>query len=214
MKDTLSDAFENIDPKFIEEAAAFSPTPKRRIPRAAIASIATAAALIIAIVPTALVLSKPSAPTTGDTPPGIVDPGQDPPGGNEDPPTPGASEDPPQAAAPMSLGETRETAAGTVAYLANTSHSVTIRLHKTGESAVWFRLAGSNGSSMYYAATDPSYAGMGTRVDAFTFTVNGVRGGLPTAAGDYEIVIDYAPLANLCSSLGELYSTLGAFFLA
>lgn len=216
MNQKLFDATTNIDPKFIEEAAAFSPTAKRRVSRTAVASAIAAATLAIAIVPAAVYFSKnspsPETPPTIDTP---ETPGETPPGGQENPPTDSpAPDDPPMAGSPMSLGETRTLPAGSeVTYRAKTDHSLTIFLKKTDTSPVYLRLAGSNGSEMYYASTDPGYEGMGTRVDAFTITVNGKEGSFPSAPGQYEIVIDYAPLKAVCRSLGELYTTLGAFYL-
>lgn len=217
MNQKLFDAITNIDPKFIEEAAAFSPAAKRRPSRTAVVSAIAAAALAVAIVPAAVLLSKtasaPATPPTVDTP---TTPEETPPGGEQGSPPvdPPETDEPPMAGAPMSLGETRTLPSGSeIAYRAKTDHSLTIFLKKADTSPVYLRLAGSNGSAMYYASTNPRYEGMGTRIDAFTITVNGKEGSFPSAHGEYEIVIDYAPLKAVCHSLGELYTTLGAFFL-
>lgn len=245
MTNLIFEAFSGIDARFIEEAAEFSPKSRKRPARTAILSGAAAAALAVAIVPTAIILSKPS--TTPDTPPFAdtpadpptspdnptdpvdpVDPNEptdpvDPPIEPDDPenPTdpvdpqpPGGGEEPPMMGSPMSLGEVRTLPSGTeIAYSAQTDHSLTILLKKADSIPVYLRLAGSNGSEVYYASTDPRYSDEGTRVDAFTITVDGERGDFPSAPGEYTIVIDYTPLKEKCRSLGELYTSLGAFFL-
>ena len=209
MNHTLFDAFADIDPRFIEEAAAFSPIAKRRHGPAIVSAVA-AAALAVAIVPTAIFVSErnslPVDPPTLDTP---VEP--DTPG---DPPSIGEP-DPPSATAPMSVGETRTLASGsTLTYLAKTEHSVTIRLHKTDAAPVYLRLTGRRDTAAYYASTDPRYAGVGERVqNGLTVTVNGSAGAFPSAPGDYEIVVDFTPMRTLCTSLDELYTTLCAFYL-
>ncbi len=214
MTSSLFDVFSEIDPKFIEEAAEFSPVSGRRPSRKAIASAVAAAALAVAIVPTAIIVSQkspsPQVPPVVDTP---IDP-DTPPIDPDTPPAPG-DQDPPSAVAPMSLGETRTLASGTeIFYRAKTDHSVTISLQKKDDAPVYLRLAGRNGLNAYYASNDPRYAGEGVCVeDGLTFTVNGRAGEFPSAAGEYEIVIDYSPMRALCTSLGELYTSLCAFFL-
>ncbi len=218
MKIDLFTAFSGIDPKFITEADKPLAKPRKRGKRTAIAATLAAAALVAAIVPTALLLTERTLPSD---PPAVIDPPSetppsDPPTQTDpptpsDPPTPG---DPPMAGSPMSLHETRTLPSGTeIVYSEHTDHSLTILLKKADASPVYLRLAGSSGSEVYYASTDPRYAGEGTRVDAFTITVNGEKGDFPSAPGEYTIVIDYAPLKEKCRSLGELYTSLGAFFL-
>lgn len=209
MNHTLFDAFADIDPRFIEEAASFSPIAKRR-PGPAIVSAVAAAALAVAIVPTAIFVSERNSlladPPTLDTPAEPA-PGDPPDSGEQDPPA--------AATAPMSVGETRTLASGsTLTYLAKTEHSVTIRLHKTDAAPVYLRLTGRRDTAAYYASTDPRYAGVGERVQGgLTVTVNGSAGAFPSAPGDYEIVVDFTPMRTLCTSLDELYTTLCSFYL-
>ena len=204
---TLFEAITNLDPKFIDEAAELRAPTARRFPRPAIAGIA-AAALAIAIVPTALLLSMPaSPPIEAETPPASV-PGEDgPPIGDGDHETGG----PPQISSPLEPGETRVTGVGMITYLAKTDHSVTIRLQMTEDMPVYFLLEGSAGGQNYYASTYPEPEKTGIRIDAFSFTVNGSEGELPQMAGDYEIVVDFTPLCELCDALGTLRSTIADF---
>ncbi len=216
MNESLFDILSEIDPKFIEEAAEIYSVSRRRPSKKAVLSAVAAAALAVAIVPTALLVSKKN--TIADEPPAIDTPTDPPtsddPPETDDPPTPGES-DPPAAGSPMSLGETRTLPSGTeVSYLAKTDHSLTIFVKKADADPVYMRLAGSNGSKMYYASTYPNYAGQGERVqDGLTLTVDGEKGGFPSAPGEYTVVIDYAPMKEKCRSLDFLYTSLGAFFL-
>ncbi len=228
MKESLFEAIAKIDPKFIEEAASLPPAQTRRFPRAAFAGIA-AAALAAAILPTALLISSHGSSVADDTPPSYVTPGEEPgkepggdPSGSGDPVDPGGDTDisdgpgeGAQTGAPMSLGETRTLPSGTeIEYRSKTDHSITIYIKKADDAPVYVRLTGRSGTDSYYASTDPRYSANGMRVEnGITITVNGEKGDFPSAAGQYEIVIDFAPLRTLCSSLDDLYTSLGAFFL-
>lgn len=204
---TLFESITNLDPKFIEEAAELRAPVAKRIPRPALAGIA-AAALALAIVPTAVLLSMSAAPPIAAETPPADGPGEEaPPIGDDGHETGG----PPQISSPLELDETRVTKAGTVTYLARTAHSVTIRLQKTDDAPVYFTLEGSADGQNYYASTDPDPQKTGIRIDALSFTVNGSAGEIPQAAGDYEIVVDFTPLSDLCDTLGTLQSTVADF---
>jgi len=138
---------------------------------------------------------------------------------------------------PISVGETyvfknsESRYFGTkIFYKSCKNYKITIFLEKADNKEIFWHLEGDyikdvwedeNGKPdydliQYYATTDESYVGQGLLVeDGIVFTVNGEVGvDFPKVAGEYEIIIDYSKLAELCNDL-DLYliSSYNAFYI-
>ncbi len=205
----FAEALSEIDETFVMEAA--ETAPRRSFRRAWTAGIAVAAVALL-LVPAAIapaLLAGESGSGTGGTPPYTGDDIGGGTGGAAGD-TPGGSE---TGGAPMQLSETRSVRGGVITYLSRTETTVSFRFEKTDTSPVWFTLTGRRAGRTYFATTDPSNADMGTPDAVFTFYIDGEAGEFPTAAGTYDVVVDFSSLYALCDTLGPLQSTVASFAL-